>query len=99
MSSEIICVTARLDAMPEHAADVAKALEPLVAATRAEDGCLQYDAHQCLDDTCRFLVFEQWASKAHLDAHVTKPHLAAFVEAVKPWLAGPDDVLLWTRVC
>ena len=61
MTSPVVCVSARLDILPERLDTALQALKPLVAATRLEDGCLQYDAHQCLDDPGRILIFERWA--------------------------------------
>ena len=56
-------------------------LEKLIAPTRAEDGCLQYDLHQDNENPAHFLFFENWESRelwqVHMDAQHIKDYLAA----------------------
>ena len=50
----------------------------VTAATLAEDGCLQYAFWADPGRPGHFLVFEEWESAPHLDAHLKTPHLKAF---------------------
>lgn len=50
--------------------------------TLAEDGCLEYAFWADPARRGHFLVFEQWESEAHLDAHLRAPHLKAFQAAL-----------------
>ena len=54
-------------------------LPGLVAGTRAEPGCIQYDFNQSNDEPSLFLVYEKWADQAALDAHMETPHIQAFI--------------------
>ena len=56
-------------------------LEKLISITRAEDGCLQYDLHQDNEAPESFLFFENWESRELWQAHMSAPHLAAYVAA------------------
>lgn len=66
---------------------------PLVLA---EDGCVHYYptvdadsglAPQQIDENV-VTVVEQWASLAHLHAHIKAPHMLTYREDVKDWIEG-----------
>ena len=74
---------AHIQAHPDHI-DLLKAeLEKLIAATRAEQGCLQYDLHQGNSDPARFMFYENWTSRALWQTHMGAPHLAAYLAATE----------------
>lgn len=56
-------------------------LEKLIATTRAEEGCLQYDLHQDNENPAYFMFYENWTSRELWQAHMNAPHLAAFLKA------------------
>jgi quinol monooxygenase YgiN len=63
--------------------DAAMAIvEPLVAATRAEDGCVEYDFWVDPRDRGRIRVFEEWTSAEANAAHAASEHLATFYAAL-----------------
>ena len=63
--------------------DLVKAeLEKLVDPTRAEEGCLQYDLHQDNKNPAHFMFFENWATYDTWQAHMTTPHIIAYMAAV-----------------
>lgn len=78
------------EALPER-------LDALVAATRAEDGCLEYSAHLRLDEPGRVLFYERWRDQAALDAHSRSAHVAAYREFAGPRLAAAPELSLWRR--
>ena len=62
--------------------DLVKAeLEKLIAITRAEAGCLQYDLHQDNDNPAHFMFYENWETRDLWQTHMGAPHLAAYMEA------------------
>ena len=75
--SEIV----RIQLSAESAPAYAEAAKAVVAATRQEDGCEWYGIASDVTDPCVVWISEQWASQAHLDAHLKTPHMAAFLEA------------------
>jgi len=56
----------------------------IVAASRAEDGCLAYAYGRDLQDPGLIHVIEQWRDQASLDAHFATPHMAAWRQAREP---------------
>ena len=62
--------------------DLVKAeLLKLIATTRAETGCLQYDLHQDNENPAHFVFYENWESRALWQTHMGAPHLAAYMVA------------------
>ena len=74
---------------------VAGLLRRLMPLSRAEPGCLQYDAHRDPDDERRFFIFERYVDQAALDAHAASPHFQELVlgEAL-PRLASRQRTVL-----
>jgi len=60
---------------PENFAALRPHLEAVIAATRAEDGCLTYSYARDVEDPGLVRVFEQWRDQAALDAHFQAPHM------------------------
>jgi quinol monooxygenase YgiN len=71
------------------------AAEAVVAATRLEDGCLNYDLHQSATDTRDFMFHENWRNREDLDRHSRSDHVVAWRDAVGPVLDGEFDITLW----
>jgi quinol monooxygenase YgiN len=57
---------------------LAPAMSKQMAATRAEDGCLQYDFSRHLEDPDLLIISERWRDQAALDTHFAMPHMAEF---------------------
>ncbi len=54
----------------------------MVAATRAEAGCVTYSFAQDIADPGLVHIFEVWRDQAALDAHFASAHMAAFNAAL-----------------
>jgi quinol monooxygenase YgiN len=76
-----LTIVANIHARPEKRALVKAELQKLVAPTRGEKGCLQYDLHQDNDNPDHFLFYENWESRELWQQHMNAPHLAAYMEA------------------
>ncbi|MFM4704761.1 putative quinol monooxygenase [Aeromonas bivalvium] len=87
MPSPLI-VIAQLDAKPEYADRFRAALNPLIAATLQEPGCLRYELHQSLESPHGWMLHEEWESQAALSAHQQQPHFLAFVADTQAWFAS-----------
>jgi quinol monooxygenase YgiN len=74
---EGIILTAIVKATPGQEEAVKEVLVALVEPTRKEPGCLCYNLHQSKSDKTQFMFYEQWASKAAIDAHGKTPHMKA----------------------
>ena len=82
-----LTIVAIFEATSGREDDLAAALEALIAPTRAEAGCLNYDLHRDLEQPGRFLFYENWATRAHWDAHMQSPHLVRHKETSGPLVA------------
>ena len=75
MSAKTITIVATFQARPGKEAELRAALTGLLAPTRAEAGCINYDLHAAPDDPSKFLFYENWASKVHHEVHDKTPHV------------------------
>ncbi len=57
-------------------------LSKLLAPTRAEEGCINYDLHQDNENPHEFLYFENWATRDLWLAHMETPHIKSYLAAV-----------------
>lgn len=51
-----------------------------LAATRREAGCITYSYGFDVEESGLVRVYEEWASRAHLEAHFRQPHMAPWRE-------------------
>ena len=76
--SQPITAIATLTAKPGQQHVLEQALRALVAPSRAEAGCSQYDLHRDLADPQVFYVIEHWANEEVLQAHNASAHFQQF---------------------
>lgn len=76
-----LTIVANIKANPDKIALVKKELEKLLAITRAEAGCINYDLHQDNDNPAHFMFYENWESRELWQTHMNAPHLAAYMQA------------------
>ena len=76
-----LTVVANIKANPDQIDLVRVELEKLIAVTRAEAGCINYDLHQDNDNPAHFMFYEIWESRELWQTHMSAPHLAAYMEA------------------
>ena len=79
---------ATLVARPDTVDATRDALAALVAPSRAEAGCAQYDLYQSADDPARFQTVERWASAEAAQAHLASDHVQAAFAAAGDLLAA-----------
>ena len=64
-----LTVIAYITAKASHQDQVRGALLDLVAQTRNEKGCVNYDLHQSQENASEFAIYENWERPTDLDAH------------------------------
>lgn len=87
-----LTVIARIIAKPGKEQDLKEALEILVEPTLKEEGCINYDLHEGVDDKRLFVFYEKWANKELHAAHSESPHLNDFKTKMDDLLAEPLQV-------
>jgi quinol monooxygenase YgiN len=95
MVGERVTVLARVRARAGREDEVRRLLLAFVTPARAEPGCLNYDLHQSADDPVEFMFYENWTSRAALDAHFEMPYLNEFNALADELLAAPIEITLW----
>ena len=93
---DLLTVIAHMKAAPGKEAELRAALEALVEPTSKEDGFVNYDLHQALEDSGSFYLYENWESGEQLDAHLAAPHLVDFAARLGDLVDG--DGLTISRV-
>lgn len=91
----MIIVIAQLSVKPGKKAEVFALAQDLIAATRAEEGCISYTL---LDDpadagSCSFV--EEWSDKQALKKHFTTPHIQKWREQSADLFAGQTVIKLY----
>lgn len=87
----MIHVLAHIEISPGQRETVLREFQRIVPLVLAEEGCLEYrptvDAATPLErqqrNPDRIIMIERWESVAHLEAHLTAPHMLEFRERVK----------------
>jgi len=74
--SVIIAGTVRVP--PENLASLRPHQLAMLAASRAEDGCLTYSYGVDVAEPGLIRVFEVWRDQAAIDAHFAAPHMAVW---------------------
>jgi quinol monooxygenase YgiN len=93
-----VTVVATFQAKPGKAAELQRALISLVAPTRQEAGCLNYDLHVSPEDPGKFLFHENWTTRAALDAHLKMPHIQVLLPRMDELAVGMPDIVIWEKI-
>ncbi|MFA0087849.1 antibiotic biosynthesis monooxygenase [Vibrio sp. 10N.286.49.C2] len=60
----------------------------LIDATRAEEGCINYDLHQNNENPAHFTFYENWTSRELLQTHLASSHIADYMAATEGCVAS-----------
>jgi quinol monooxygenase YgiN len=98
MSAKTVTVVATFQARPGKETELKEALISLVAPTRQEAGCINYDLHISSEDTGKFLFHENWTSNAHLDAHLKNTHIQVLLPRLDELCVGMPEIKVWEKI-
>jgi quinol monooxygenase YgiN len=98
MNEKVVTVVATFQALPGKEAELRAALIGLVAPTRKENGCLNYDLHQSPEESAKFLFYENWTSKAALDVHLQSAHVKALLPRVDELCTAFPEIKIWEKI-
>jgi len=90
-----LTVIAHIRANAGQESRVRQILQGLLAPTRAEVGCINYDLHQSQSDPAVFVFYENWESEGHLEAHARSAHTQSFQRLADETLAEPVQITKW----
>jgi len=74
----MLIVAGTIRVPPENLEGLRPHMLAMAAATRAEDGCLDYSYGEDVGEPGLIRVFERWRDAAALEAHFAAAHLAAW---------------------
>jgi quinol monooxygenase YgiN len=95
---DLVTVVATMRAKAGKEDELRAALESVLEPTRAEDGCVNYDLHQGLQDPAIFTFYENWTSAEALDAHLKSPHMQAGLGGLPALVDGELTVQTLRRI-
>ena len=90
--SATVHVVARYLAKPGKEEALKAVLTALIAPTRRELGCYQYDLLSNPQDPREFCFVERWEDDKSLDRHGETAHLKTAISAVEPLVEVPPDI-------
>ena len=83
-----LTIVANITAKTDQIDFVKTELEKLIAPTRLEAGCINYDLHQDNEAPAHFLFFENWESRELWQVHMGNQPLQEFIAATEGALEG-----------
>lgn len=95
---EKLTVLAEMRARTGKESQLRSALLDLVGPTHAEEGCLDYDLHESLDEKGLFWFYENWTSAEALEKHLGSAHLQALPAKLEGLLDGPVRIIRCRRL-
>jgi quinol monooxygenase YgiN len=94
MANDAIRILGFMTVPPGTEQRLLAAVDELVAKTRAEIGCLNYDLHQHLSDSTRFVFYENFTDMAAFESHFAQAHTRAWLELAGSY-GAVFDVQFW----
>lgn len=92
-----VTLTVVLRARPGQETMLEAELRALIAPTRKEEGCLQYDMHRSVEHPGVYLFHEVWETREHHTAHTRTPHFLRW-SARKDALLGAREAIFWHQI-
>ena len=88
-------IAAKVSVKPDQIQGFIAATPDILAASRAEPGCVSYTMYQNPHEPASFFFFEQWKDQAAIDAHFAAPHFKAFGDKIKDMVAAPPEIVIY----
>ena len=88
-------IGAKLTIKVEKVEEFIAAAKTIMAASRAEPGCISYTLYQDPYERTVFFFFEEWKDQDAIDFHFAAPHFKAFGEKMKGLAAGPGAITIY----
>jgi quinol monooxygenase YgiN len=78
--------------------DLQEAVRAVADPSRAEPGCLSFDAFRSTRDPRLFYIHSHWVDEMAFDLHATLPHTTRFIERAESLIDHPLDVTRTMRL-
>jgi len=87
-------IVAKITLKADKADAFAEAAKTIVAASRAEPGCISYTLYRNPHEPTAFFFFEEWKDQAAIDFHFATPHFKAFGDQIKDMIVGAPEITI-----
>jgi len=94
MIDEKVVLVARLKVKEDAIEQAKEAALSITEESRAEEGNINYDIHQAIDDPTVFVWHETWTSKAAIDDHFETDFFKDFFAKVSAVAAEPPQITI-----
>lgn len=91
----MVVVLAYVEVKDGAAKEFLAATDKCVGPSRQETGNISYTLYSETENALKFVVVEEWESKAALDEHMKTAHFINFGEQIKDLLATPLDIKVY----
>ena len=92
----MIVVVGRVSTDSGKRDELIKVGQAVAAASREEEGCINYRVYEDTERPNEFVFVEEWADQAALDRHFATEHIRVFMGAVMGTVVAPPDVKFHT---
>lgn len=75
-------------AKPGREADMKTFISRAVTASRHDEGCIDYEAHEVDDRPGSFVIYERWISRQAFEAHLRAPRMQKLVPELLELMEG-----------
>jgi quinol monooxygenase YgiN len=98
MNKEQVTVIAYIEIKPGTEEAFKAELVKLIASSRAESACVNYDFHQSVKQSNHFFAYENWASMEGLDRHAKSTHIQTFRQNCADMFVKPAEITIWKKL-
>lgn len=88
----MVIVIARFRPHPERRDELVALLEEVQAASRRDDGCLNYGYYTEITEPLSFIAVEEWRDMDALEAHLRQPHVGKLIAGLPELGAGAPEI-------
>ena len=88
----MILVIARFRPRADRLDEFLAVLKDVQAASRLDDGCLNYGYYSNVDDSSSYVAVEEWRDMRVLEDHLRTPHVARLIAALPEHADGPPEI-------
>ena len=92
----MVLVIARFRPRADRLEEFTALLREVQAASRADDGCLNYGYHVEVSDPLSYVAVEEWRDMEALREHLRTPHVAKLIAGLPEFADGPLDIAAHT---
>lgn len=87
-------IIAIMKVKPENIEALKPIFQTIVTASQEEEGCIDYNLCQDINDSTKFVMVEEWKSQAAIDSHNNTDHFKAFKAATAGLIESMDVSIL-----